>query len=84
MDKHDPAKLRAHAQRKAVEDAEPYRVYSPKKRGKPKSDGYAVIHVSSVGVRSMVMEGLDKETANHLRSMLETAWVEGRMAAMLD
>lgn len=84
MDQHDPAKLRAHAHRRAVELAEPYRVYSPKQRGAKKSEGYAVIYVPTDGKRELIMEGLDKDTAKQLRSMLEDAWVAGRVSAMLD
>ena len=84
MDEHDPQDLRAVAHRRAVELAEPYRVYSPKKRGVPKSRGWAIVHVPAVGDRELMMEGLDRETANELKSMLEKAWVAGRVSAMLD
>lgn len=84
MNKHDPAELRSHAHRRAVELAEPYRVYSAKKRGVSKEKGWAVIHAPTDGKREMVMEGLDRDTARVMRSMLEAAWVAGRISAMLD
>ena len=84
MDKHDPAKLRAHAHRKAVQAAEPYRTYSPKARGAKKQAGWAIVHVPTVGDRELVMEGLDQEGAKLMVTMLEAAWIAGRIAAMLD
>ena len=84
MDVHDPEELREHAARKAVQLAEPYRVYSATKRGVPKSQGWAVISVDSVGKRKMVMEGLDAQTADDLKSILEAAWILGRRSAMMD
>ena len=84
MKKLDAAGLRDHAARKAVQLAEPFRVYSAKKRGEPKSAGHAVVAVDFTGNRRMVMEGLDPETAKQLKAMLEDAWVDGRRSAMLD
>ncbi len=84
MDKHDPEKLRDHAARRAVEDAEPYRTYSPKKRHADKANGWAVVHVPAVGPRKLIMEGLDRATAQHMKQLLDNAWVAGRRSAMLE